>query len=176
MRWFQHHSNAYTDIALREIIAEFGTEGYGFYWMCCELVAQQGKNYAISTKKNWKSALALISTLSQKKIEELLAKFASLELISEKALNHGTLSVPKMKNYSDNYTKYPHSKCKATAKLLQSDFNKKRIDKKRIEEKRGEHLFFNNLPIRKKDGKLWVIHGVGDWREFCGDLKDLEER
>lgn len=181
MRWFQHHSNAYMDLALREIVSEFGAEGYGFYWMCCELVAQQGKNYAILPKKNWKSALALISTISPEKIEKMLVNFATVGLISEKALKHGTLSVPKMKNYSDNYTKYPQSKCKATAKLLQSNFNKKRIDKNRIEKKRREgkkNLFFNNLPIRKdKNNKLWVVpKDGGAWKEYCGKLEDLEER
>jgi len=173
MKWFQHLSSAYTDIALKDIIAEYGMEGYGFYWICCELIAQQGKNYRFSNKLKWKKTLNLVSTLSEPKIDELLQRFAELNLISKKAFNNGALSIPKMKNYSDNYTKYPQRYFKATSKLLLEDKN--RIDKIRKEEKKKP--FFNNLPlIKKKDGTWWVIHGIGDWREFCGESSKIEWR
>jgi len=144
MKWFQHLSTAYTDIALKEIIAEYGMEGYGFYWICCELVAQQGKNYRFPSKLKWKKTLKLVSTLPEPKIDELLQRFAELNLISQKALKNGALSIPKMRKYSDNYTKYPQRYFKVTSKSLLEDKNridKIRIDKNRIHKRKSFKKF-----------------------------------
>jgi len=54
---------------------------------------------------------------------------------------------------------------------------KNRIEEIRLDKKRKEKPFFNNLPlIKKKDGTWWVIHGIGDWREFCGESSQIEWR
>ena len=165
MKWFQHQSNAYTDIALKEIVADFGMIGYGFYWICCELVAQQGKNYVISSQKSWKNVLKLNSTLSLEKIDELLSRFSDLNLISKKSLLNGALAVPKMKNYSDNFTKYPQSHFKVTSKSLQSHFDKNRIDKKRIDKNRKEEKF------KKPDYDL-VLNSYKKFKEISPQGKE----
>ena len=163
MKWFQHQSNAYTDIALKEIVADFGMVGYGFYWICCELVAQQGKNYVISSQKSWKNVLKLNSALSSEKIDELLERFAKLNLISKKSLLNGALGVPKMKNYSDNFTKYPQSHFKVTSKSLQSHFDKIRIDKNRID-KIGK----DDSRKSKTFPKEWQTSVLNSYKKFKG--------
>jgi len=138
MKWFQHQSDAYTDLALQEIITEFGIEGYGLFWICCELVAQQGKNYTIQAKKGWKKALQLISRLPEKKIDKILQKFAELDLISKKAYKHGHLAIPKMRRYSDDYTKKIQRRSGHTPDNVHQDKN--RIDKIRIDKNKLEKI------------------------------------
>jgi len=62
--------------------------------------------------------------------------------------------------------------------IAQQSQEKRRKDKIRIEKKKKrKNLFFNNLPIRNKDGKLWVVpKDGGQWKEFVGETSDLEER
>lgn len=105
MKWFQHQTHSHTDLALRDIMTDFGMEGYGFYWICLELIGQQGDNYRLSGVKSWQKALKNISKFEDKKIEKLLNRFSELNLICHKSMNKGELYIPKMKNYSDDYTK-----------------------------------------------------------------------
>lgn len=86
-------------------MAEFGIEGYGTFWLCLELVAQQGEEFSIKSGKNWKKALSAVTRIDIGKIENILSTMAELNLIDKKALKHNVLSIPKMEEYCDEYTK-----------------------------------------------------------------------
>jgi len=105
MKWFQHFSDSYSDLKHQELIDRFGVEAYGLFWVLCELVAQQGHSYRLSSGKFWKKTAQRITKLSQKRIEEVIECLSELRLIDKKAVNKGTLYIPKMKKYSDDYTK-----------------------------------------------------------------------
>jgi len=106
MKWFQHRSDSYSNFKLRKLIEERGLTGYGFFWVCCELVAQQGEGLKITSEKFWRGALASASGLRSDHVERLLLALAELSLISEEALkNEGALYIPKMKEYSDDYNR-----------------------------------------------------------------------
>ena len=105
MKWFQHQSNAHRDLDTEPLIEELGLEGYGFLWITYELVADKGKNYRIKERKDWKNYLKRTSKLPQEKFEKFLSTLVKLDLINEKAYNKGDLYAPKMKKYSDDYTK-----------------------------------------------------------------------
>jgi len=110
--------------------------------------------------------------LSSEQLDEYLDSLAEKKLISRKALSNGTLYIPKMQEYADEYTRKLLTNSRHTPDKLPLEEN--RIEENRKEKKR---LFFNNLPIRKKDGKLWVIQkDGGPWKEYVGNIKDLEER
>ena len=104
MKWFRHESNSHKNLKFQALIDKFGWEGYGFFWILCELVAEQGKNYRISPTKNWKKYFFSNLNISEEKCDELLGEMADSNLISKKSLNKGILSIPKMKDYADNYT------------------------------------------------------------------------
>ena len=79
-------------------------EGYGVYWVCCELVAQQGDDYHLNGNI-WLRALIRISKLEEDRIKEILGRFSELALICDKSLLQGILYIPKMAKYSDDYSK-----------------------------------------------------------------------
>jgi len=136
MKWFQHSSDSYTDFKHQSLIDNFGMEGYGFFWLCCEIVAQQGKNYRLKDVKMWKSALKRISLLPEEKITSLLFELGELKLISGKSLQSGVLYIPKMGDYSDDYTKRVRRVSEHSSESVRQD--KKRVDKIRIEENKKE--------------------------------------
>lgn len=105
MKWFRHQSDSYSNLKLRPVLALFGLEGYGLFWICVELVAQQGIKYRIEAKKTWKSTIQYITKVDEKKLDEILEMFSEVGLIDKKALNKGILFIPKMLEYSDEYTK-----------------------------------------------------------------------
>lgn len=141
MKWFKHHSDANTNLKLRIIVRELGMEGYGLYWFLLELVAQQGENFRIKREKEWKMAVMISANIEQKKLEVLLNRFSELDLIDRKGLAKGILYIPKIGEYSDEYTK-------RVRRVSEQDtdnvpLEEKRIDKKRREENKEEKIEFD---------------------------------
>lgn len=134
MKWFKHFSDAYTNFKLRELLCTHGVEAYGLYWLCLELVAQQGKQFRIKKEKSWKKTIIFWTEMEEARVDELLDAFADLNLIDKKQLKMGVLSVPKMQEYSDEYTNklrrmYGHGT--DSVPLEQNRLDKNRIDKRR---------------------------------------------
>lgn len=105
MKWFQHYSDSHGNLKFRPLLKKYGLEGYGLAWVCRELVAKEGKNHRLRAEKDWKGALKEITGLPLDRIEVQLAYQAELDLIDRKALESGDLYIPKLKEYSDDYTK-----------------------------------------------------------------------
>ena len=125
MKWFQHKTDSHTNLKHREIFSDFGLEGYAFYWICLELIGQQGEKYRLNGSKSWQKALKDITKLPQEKLDRMLNKFGELNLICCKSLKKGDLHIPKMREYSDDYTKYLRRHSEETSLRL----DKIRIDK-----------------------------------------------
>ena len=105
MKWFRHNSDSYSNLKLMDILLEFGTEGYAIYWLCLELIAQQGVDYRLNGRKSWLNALQAISKTSEENIKKILKRFGELKLICSKSLKKGELYIPKMEEYADDYTR-----------------------------------------------------------------------
>lgn len=132
MKWFKHQSDAYSNLKHQQVLADYGLSGYGFFWVCVEFIAQQGINNRIKSDKNWKKTLSFITRESEEEIEKLLFSFASVGLIDEKALKNKDLFIPKMRDYSDEYTDKIRRKSRQGRDNV--GLEEKRIDKNRREE------------------------------------------
>lgn len=131
MKWFKHYSDAHGNVKLKDVIMEYGMEGYGFWWVCDELIAQQGTNFRIKSEKNWKKHLSFDSGLEIKKVDQLLNYFSDIRLIDKKALENGDLFIPKLKDYGDEYTDKVRRMSRQSPDTI-------RLDKTRTEEIRLE--------------------------------------
>lgn len=134
MKWFKHMSDSRFNLKLRPVIAKFGMEGYGVYWSCVEMVAQQGCDSRIKGEKEWRNALLMDTRVAEKKLDDILEFFASSKLIDEKALKNKDLFIPKMRDYSDEYTDKVRRKSRQGRDNVVLE--EKRTDKNRTEEKR----------------------------------------
>jgi len=118
MKWFQHFSTAHRNLKFQPLLAKFGWKGYSWWWIICELVAEQGKNYSIKGSKGWENYLKKTFQISDKKLEEFLNILVASGLISENEFKKGNLTIPKMKDYSDDWTKKLRRNSKVTTPTL----------------------------------------------------------
>ena len=172
MKWFKHLTSAYTDIALRQIVEDFGMEGYGLWWITCELIGQQGENFRIKKEKNWKISLKIISKLEEEKINKILEQFAKLDLIKEKELKNGILSIKNMSKYADEYF---IKKKRQSPDTIQTSPYKVPLDKIRLDKNIYSEFSFQGKPcIQDKFTKKWKALDNGDWCEVDNRfLKDI---
>ena len=196
MKWFKHLSSAYTDLAVRQIIEEFGIEGYGAFFLSCELVAQQGKHFCLKKNQNWFKNLELISKIPEKKLTEILQKFSDLNLIDSSAYKKGDLYLRKMSRYADEYTDKVgrvSRQCPDNVGVDKIRIDKIRIDKIRKEKKKAFSSYKEKLtayengekwgeyPYYKQDRmrwyfKKWQVFEEGIWKEFAGNESEIEWR
>ena len=134
MKWFKHYSDSYSNLKLQAVIAEFGMEGYGFFWVCDELVAQQGEGFRIGGNKGWKKALSYITRISNERIDNMLSFFAEVNLIDSKSLEKGDLYMPKLGEYGDEYS----SRKKPTSTTCRQTPDNVVLEEIRIEENRED--------------------------------------
>lgn len=150
MRWFKHFSDAYSNLKTQQVIAEFGMRGYGFFWVCCEFVAQQGDGFRVKSSKNWKKAVGYVTKENDADIEKFLAFFGDANLIDKKALEMGDLYIPKMKEYSDEYTdkvRRVSRQRRDFVALEQNRIEQNRTDKNRTEAgPHGSIKYLENIP------------------------------
>jgi len=173
MKWFQHYSDSYTNLKLQELIHDTGMEGYGLFWICCELVAQQGENYSINNGKNWKKMLSTISTLDSKKVEQILEVMGLINLIDRKRLNKGVLFIPKMEEYSDDYTKRHQRVSEQTTDNVPLD--KIRPDKIRLDKtiKKDQYGESKIIQLSKDEHKKLVdLMGENNLNILIGEMDD----
>lgn len=105
MKWFQHLTDSHNNPKTRNLIRQFGCEGYGILFICREIVGKYGDKFRLKSEKNWKNLLKEATLIDDKKIDEVLNFLATNKDICHKALEIGDLYIPKMKEYSDNWTK-----------------------------------------------------------------------
>lgn len=185
MKWFQHQSNTHRNLKFQPIIEKFGWEGYGIFWVLCELVAEQGHNYVITAKKKWKQSLIWTLHTTPELLDRLLEALANENLISKKWLNKGALSIPKMKDYSSNWTKRLQSNYRATTEKLQHKIrlDKIRLDKNRIDKKRvsssPQDLKLSQLlyDLIKKNTPEWYHKPkLEDWADEIRKLREIDKQ
>lgn len=105
MKWFQHLSDSHNDPEMVMLIEEYGMRGYGICWVCRELVGKFGDKYRIKASKNWKKLLKKASLEEETFLDEVLSFMAQKNIVNRKSFKDGDLHIPKMSNYSDDYTK-----------------------------------------------------------------------
>jgi len=128
MKWFKHHSNSHKNLKFQTLIEKQGWEGYGRWWVCVELIAEQGKKYHIKPQKNWKNYLKSIFKINEDTLNEFLDILANSELIDKNKIKKGILCIPKLSEYCDAYAD----------KLRILSRQSRTIEEKRREENRKE--------------------------------------
>ena len=106
MRWIKHLTAAHIDQDMQDLLARFGAEGYGVYWMILELIGSQldhktnDPSYRLTFKK-WAESCST-SVQKFKKIVNFLSDSGKLFL--ENGDIFLTIRCPKMLEYRDEYT------------------------------------------------------------------------
>ncbi|BDQ36327.1 hypothetical protein SYK_06870 [Pseudodesulfovibrio nedwellii] len=113
MKWFKHMSDAHRDPKLIALMDEFGVEGYGMWWIICEVVADQYKANGTpeleTSVKGWRK----LTGIYPKKFKKVLTFLEKGQLLfvtfSEKGIK---VCLPKMQEFKDNHTRNLQAACK----------------------------------------------------------------
>lgn len=102
MKWFKHQSDANMNAKLQEIIFDHGIEGYGLYWYCIELVAQNvsSENLTFELKHDARIIARNIG-LSANRVEEIMRAFIENDLFSA---SEGRIQCLKLAKRADDFT------------------------------------------------------------------------
>ena len=106
MKWLKHETDAKDSEKLKDVIAEFGFEGYGWYWRIMEIVAfkmdETDRCHYEQTVSEW----CLNLKVKQKKLRLFLEliqnQFNIKPVYSDKKLR---IEIPNLLKKRDNYTK-----------------------------------------------------------------------
>ena len=181
IKWFQHQSNAHRDFNTEPLIEKYGMEGYGFFWVCGEIIAEKGEDYKILAEKGWKRYLISRAKIVEGKVDEILNEMAELNLIEKQEWLKGNLSMPKMSKYSDDYTKKIRRVSEQDTESVRTVSKSVRQDKIREDKIRedksiyttGEIVFENfwkSYPKKKEKPKARSV-----WQKLRPDKKLIQE-
>ena len=110
MRWFKHLTDAADDEKLADILTEFGPEGFGVWWLLCEVVGKQMDNTerceASYSLEHWARKLYI----SKRKASSFLKVFSEKNLIflsydESNCIGKIIVKVPNMLKFRDEYSK-----------------------------------------------------------------------
>lgn len=105
MRWFKHLSLAQSDEVMSELIDEFGLEGYGFWWLIIERIAQNlndnNQDFVRISEKNWLN----FTKISKKKFYCFATWLHDRKKIILKIEGkYLTIKCPRLLKYKDEWT------------------------------------------------------------------------
>ncbi len=106
LRWFKHLTESADDEKLAGILTQYGTEGYGAWWLVVEIVAKQmDKTDRCKVEYPLEIWSRKIFT-SRRKTLNFLQVFSEKNLISlTKSENIISVEIPKLLKFRDEYSK-----------------------------------------------------------------------
>lgn len=102
MKWFKHDTDANMDAKLQEVMLDYGLEGYGLYWYCIELIAQNvnGENLTFELEHDAR-IIARNTGSTPKKVEQMMKSFIDLGLLNA---DNGHIFCLKLALRCDDFT------------------------------------------------------------------------
>lgn len=102
MKWFKHDTDANMDAKLQEIMLDYGLEGYGLYWYCIELIAQNvnGDNLTFELEHDAR-IIARNTGSTPQKVSQMMTSFINLGLLDA---DNGHIFCLKLAARCDDFT------------------------------------------------------------------------
>lgn len=102
MKWYKHDSNANCDAKLKKLSLKYGMEGYGIYWYCLELIAQNVEKHNLTFELEHDAEIISADTnIRIDLVEEMMAYMVDLQLFESSG---GVITCLKMASRTDEYT------------------------------------------------------------------------
>jgi hypothetical protein len=139
MKWFRHMTASHDDEKLALLQAEFGLEGYGFYWLTLEIIAKQMEPGSDKTFVEYPIAIwRKFYGFSPKKLRKFAEFCSEFEIFSveffEKSMS---IDCPNLLKYRDEWSKKVSKKSGVTPEPLRSLLTDTDTDSKKKREREG---------------------------------------
>jgi len=156
LKWFKHDSNANMDAKLKRLKMRYGMEGYGLYWYCLEIIADNvdQNNYTFELTHD-AEIIAFDTGIHKDQVQETMRYMVELELFES---SNGIITCLKMaKRLDQSMTSNPNLR-----KIIKNNHDgvmtlsgQNRIEENRIEESKG------------KNGKRFIPPSIEDIKKYC---------
>jgi len=150
MRWFKHDADASIDAKLQELLLDYGASGYGLYWYCVELIAQNvNENNITFELEHDARIIAKNLNLTLQETKDMMQKMITLGLFTPtknqriacyalaRRLDQSMTSNPQFRAFIKN-VKENHDAVMTNHDLVMLE--EKRREEKRLEEKREDNM------------------------------------
>jgi hypothetical protein len=171
MKWFKHDSNACADAKLQRIRMKYGMEGYGLYWYCLELIADNVDENNLTFELEHDAELIAHSTgIHYERVEEMMRYMVDLGLFESEQgritclkmahrLDQSMTSSPRMRDMIKKIRKNHDSVMINHDSVMQEET---RLEENRKEKKR------ESKPKRAQGTRLRSDFSLPDeWAEFA---------
>jgi hypothetical protein len=180
--YFSHDINAQYDEKLLTLRTEFGLEGYGFYWIVLETMANQ-EDYSLTDSEYLIKNLSIRTGISKKKVEEIFSFCKKIKLFSEENGKIFSKSLKKRMELMENISKKNRENImkrwgKSFDRITEENtgviqIKENKIKENKEEEKREEE---NNPPSPKNKKIDFDYSGKKKFLEFVWLTEDQEKK
>ncbi len=150
MKWYKHDANANCDAKLRKVRLKYGMEGYGLYWYCLELIAQNVEKHNLSFELEHDAEIIAADVgIHFELVQEMMVFMVDLGLFEQE---NGIITCLKLAKRTDEYTSKLIKQLDNVPTLSRQSPDKVRSN--RTEEKRLEQ----NIPSPSEkalDEQIW---------------------
>ncbi len=102
MKWYKHDANANCDAKLRHVRLKYGMEGYGLYWYCLELIAQNVERHNLSFELEHDAEIISADVgIHFELVQEMMMFMIDLGLFER---SNGVITCLKLASRTDEYT------------------------------------------------------------------------
>ncbi len=102
MKWYKHDANANCDAKLRHVRLKYGMEGYGLYWYCLELIAQNVERHNLSFELEHDAEIISADVgIHFELVQEMMMFMVDLGLFER---SNGVITCLKLASRTDEYT------------------------------------------------------------------------
>jgi hypothetical protein len=188
MKWYKHDSNAHMDAKLRKVRIKYGMEGYGLYWYCLELIAQEVDEHNLSFELEHDAEIIGYDTnIDQERVQEMMETMCNLGLFENKSgvitclkmakrLDQSMTSNPKMRgliaSVRKNHDNVMTTSCQNHDGVMQ--------DKTRLDKTRNNRTVINNTNAAEIVAGEFAQFGIDLFKPspedmaYCEDLELAE--
>ena len=173
MKWYKHDSNANCDARLRKVRLKYGMEGYGLYWYCLELIAQNIEEHNLSFELEHDAEIISADTgIHYEVVQEMMEYMIDLGLFEQ---NAGVITCFKMlKRLDQSMTSNKHMRqlihdAKKSHDIVMTKSGFIMEEESRVEEKRVDKNRLNVLGAKRAPKSFAVSKKMAKWAETeCG--------
>jgi hypothetical protein len=191
IKWFKHDARARNDAKLAKIIIRYGIEGYGLYFACLEIIAEEltPENFTFELEHD-SELLAAMFKMDTLRVEKIMRDFIELGLFEvsdtsnrvacyklAKRMDNATSQNKEVQSILSNFKKL---------KVSASDLKQIRLDEIRLEEKREDKKTCAEPPAASAPAVLKIIlnckslhpitqQDINDWQELFPAVNVIQE-
>ena len=158
MKWYKHDANANCDAKLRKVRLKYGMEGYGLYWYCLELIAQNVEKHNLSFELEHDAEIIAADVgIHFELVQEMMTFMVELGLFEQE---NGIITCLKLARRTDEYTSkiikqlgsVPILSRQSPDKVRSNRTEQNRLDKKKDNGRSATafDLFWTGYPKKRK--------------------------